>query len=364
MLSTSAVVRKDELAKACVGCCVVAMLASGSAGCFSTRTVTAAHLRPLRTTQHGDDVALGHDSGVPVRLSPTAWVRFRRTNGSTTGWIPARRLRVDREMVWGRDEGAGIDGVRWPALAEMEVNDLDFSRTLAGTAGGVAVVAGAALIEVMIIGLVAGLTGGAVEMNEVGILRGAFDGLGSLVLRRPVADESFALERPAAEVTAAAASARPFFSGAATRRAYLRLLGQAASGVTLDPDGRAAAVATFTGALRLLNVTELGGGVRLFGTGQGGDRRWTAAPFMRLGVHLDVDAARRFAVFAGVEAAARADARLGFVAGVRWRPRGGPLQLGLYPMNPSYGGEPTGAPVPAQRTRRHFTTTLELAFVL
>lgn len=350
------------------GCCLLGVV---SGGCFSTRTVTAAHLGSLRAPAEGDELVLPHDSGVPVRLSPTARVRFRRIDGTTTGWLPARRLRVDREMVWGSASGdpAKVDGIRWETLAELEVNDLDFARSVAGTAGGAALVMGAALVEVIAIGLVAGITGGLVQVDEIGITRAALGEVTAHIGRRPDADESFAWERPPPDPAAAVARARPLFAPSAKRRALVQVVGTVGSGVRLESTRALVPVATFAAGVRLLNVIEVGGGLRLMGDAPasvaepavGAGQRWTAAPFLRLGLHVDVDAARRVAVFAGIEGSTRGPAQLGLTCGVRWRPGGGALQLGLYPMNPLYGWEASAQRRPPHRS---LATTLELAFLL
>jgi hypothetical protein len=364
-------VRSDDVGHWLAGCVLAVVLG----GCYSTRTVTAAHLSILRAAEHRADLVVGHDSGVPVRLSPGAQVRFRRLDGTTTGWLPGSRLRVDREMIWvlPADPGArvlapraGVDGIRWSALAEMEVNDVDLGKTVLGTTAGGAAIVGAVGVEAVAIGLIACLTGGHLKIDELGFARAVTEVVGSKMFARPQADDSFAAEAPPVDLKAAAERARPLFSPAARRRSVVRVVAGAESGATIAPGGGLLATGGLSAGLRLWSTLELAGGLRLTrlepgDAGVAADRRWRVSPFVRAGLHLDVDAGRRVAVFAGWELASR---QLGLVGGVRWRPGGGPLQIALYPMNPLYLWEkPATSEAPAPPARRSLATMLETTFV-
>src|SRR6266404_177081 len=104
--------------------------------------------------------------GVPgIHIGPRSWVRFRRNDGTRTGWCEAGALWVSGQAV----VVPGPEGLRWQDIQAIEVNELDLARS----AGGIVVGTGLVIAEILI-----------------GVARGALDEVSTEVLQRPPDDPS------------------------------------------------------------------------------------------------------------------------------------------------------------------------------
>ncbi|HET6281131.1 MAG TPA: hypothetical protein VFH73_09200 [Polyangia bacterium] len=309
-------------------------------GCYGTRAVPVTQIASLKHGDRGREAVLA--SGLRgVRVGPRSWLRFRRWDGSRTPWFEARKLRVnDRHVVTAEPRAhsaaptTGIEGLDWALVAGVEVNELDLEESLVGITAGTAAVLAAMMTEAFVIGVIGALSGGHLQVNDLGITRGALESVAGEALKRPDED-------PAARSTVLAAPtteespARPLFSPEARRRDLCL--------VTVSSEGGIDGARTFTSVggvavgLRLVDLFELGVGARsslLAPTTEGEPFRLASVPFVRFGLHLDLTAGRRVALAVGADlggASGKVNAR--FLYGLRVRLTD-KLQLGLYPWNP------------------------------
>jgi hypothetical protein len=162
--------------------------------------------------------------------------------------------------------------------------------------------------------------------------------------------------------------AEPFFSDSARRRSWI-MFGATADGGT-DFSRTDGGTGSVVAALRLGRAFEIGGGVRLFsmqvseGYADAGRTAWSFVGLGRLGVHLDLDANRRFAIPVSIEAGAGRGAdfhgRLNIGLRVRvWRD----LTVGLLPFNPTLVYFSKDSLLEGAR-RWRFPTTLEVGVSL
>jgi hypothetical protein len=337
---------------------LLAPMALSAMACYGTSTIPAAGALPLRQGPWDRDLLLRDQDADRVRLAPGSWVRLRRADGQATRWFEARSLRTDGDRIWGRSRpgartGIVVDGVAWGDLRAVEINQFDLAETVVGTAAGTTVVFAAAGLELTLILILGLLSGGHLQTTDLGITRGAVEMVVAQAFRRPAQAErpaSLALPPATAET-----HGRPLFTGAAIRRDRVRLSTSTEMGAAaLD---RAGAVVGLAASLRLLNTWELGGGLRLIGRERAEATSLSgsvaAAPFARVGLHLDVDAARRFAAALGVDAG-RDHAKLNL--GLRFRATRD-LQIGLHLLNPMSARHDG-------RWRRFLVTTVEIGLLL
>jgi hypothetical protein len=287
-----------------------------------------------------------------VHIGPRSWVRFRLKGGAVTPWFQARKLNVNQRLVvltGGRahpDPAPSSDqALLWEDVAAVEVNDFDLAETVAGATAGSVIVVTAAAAEVLLLGAIAAVTGGHAS-GDLGITRGAVDLLAGEVLKRP--DEAPDAGAVVLAATATELEARPLFSGQGRRRDLVLFTAGVEGG--LGAGDALAPVGGVTAGLRIDHLFDLGLGVRTSLAGSNGSRRTVSAPFLRLGLHLDLDAGRRVAVAVGAELGGTSSAtHARFLFGARVRITDS-LQLGLYPWNPvaTTAAEPGAPPSPSR----------------
>ncbi len=319
-----------------------------SAGCYGTRSAPATRVSALKQGGHGREIVL-KQGPLGVHIGPRSWVRFALRDGRRTPWFEAGSLRVSDLMIVTTDgqphplAGAPVvGGLAWEDLASIEVNDLDLGKSVLGVCAGSGVVAVAATTELLLIGALEAITGGHAN-SDLGITRGAFDMVVGEALKRPEDAAEVNPEMLDASVDEVAKT-RPLFSGRAQRR-DLTIFTFAAEGgfdamPTLPSDlsgGALGAVGGVAVGLRLVNIFELGLGVRSSLVAPATDAepaRIISTPFFRMGLHLDLDAARRVAVAVGADLGGLpGEGHARFLYGVRVRLTDR-VQLGLYPWNP------------------------------
>ena len=124
-----------------------------------------------------------------------------------------------------------------------------------------------------------------------------------------------------------------------------------------------APVTRLCATVRLRNIIELGGGVRMDAQPgeQGAHPRPELIPFVRAGLHLDLDMQRRFAIPAFVDIGNVAgETRTRFAFGLRVRINDD-ISLGLFLYNPTLA---SGTTETSSHARITHTTTVELGFAL
>jgi hypothetical protein len=348
------------------------------ASCYTTRGVAPSGTVGLGAgAAHPGELVLAAERRRRVRIGPRSWLRFIRHDGMVTPWFEARQLRVSGEGVLapgGTSPGSPALYVRWDEVARMEVNDLDVGLTVVGALGAATAVMGAAMVEMMLMAAIAGLTGGHIRPSELGITRSAFDAVVEQAGKRPPDAPTAALlalapAPPLPPVEAAAV--RPLFSSAAIRRDLVRLVLATELGATswpLYPSGSFVAVA------RIHNGFEVGGGLRLLSTPAGPDSsaaRVTPLALLRLGWHLDLDARRRVALPLLFEGALGSQGHVRLVWGVRVRVTER-ATLGLYPWNPMLWPQPHPAnadvsnaiAAPVQGAQPGYLSSLDVAWAI
>jgi hypothetical protein len=313
------------------------------AGCYGTRSAPATRVSQLKRGGHGREIVL-RQGLLGVHVGPRSWVRFALRDGSHTPWVEAGRLRVNDTVIVTTDGytqpytgNAVAGGLAWEDLAWIEVNDLDLGKSVVGVCAGTGAVALAATAEILLIGAIEAVTGGHVN-TDLGITRGAFDAVAGQVLKRPDDDDDLELRAGPTVSIMDAADALPLFSGRAHRRDLAIFTFATEGGVDVTssvPVGPG--VAGVTVGLRLMNIFEVGVGVRSSLTAPlvtGDAIRVASTPFFRFGLHLDLDAARRVAVAVGADLGGLpGETQARFLFGVRLRLTD-TLQVGIYPWNP------------------------------
>ncbi|MEP6654642.1 MAG: hypothetical protein ABJA82_14870 [Myxococcales bacterium] len=344
------------------------------ASCYSTQAQRAPGLDSLRQPNQSREILLAVGQQGRIRIRPGSLVRFRRVDGASTSWVEATRVRLTPEVIVVDRGQAGSQVLHWTEVAGVEVNDLDVGLTIVGVAAGATLTMVAAVTEVVV---VAALESVHIRVHEVGLTRATVDALMSATGRH-IDDDPMERRLLAEEGDVALAevmmSARPLFSTEARRRDLLRASLAIDSGVVWE-QGLPLTQVGVMGSFRLLNILELGLGVGMADVGPPAGGRpppaislGTAPPVDRvrvtgrgrLGLHLDLDAARRVALFLGQEVGVSSggwvDTRT--IWGVRFR-LSDRWELGLLPFNPRVSWpQPNGLSMTA------YASSLELAWVL
>jgi hypothetical protein len=308
------------------------------AGCYATNAAPVTRTASLREGGHGREVVL-EEGPTGTHIGPRSWVRFDLRDGSRSRWFEADKLRVNHEVVLASDGPAGaaarglsVEGLRWDQVETVEVNDFDLGETMAGVTAGAAVIVTAATAEVLLLAALEGVTGGHVQ-GDLGITRAAVEAVAGEAWQRPP-------EHPAARAMTLDASAvvepevRPLFSSEARRRDLVLFTVSSEAG--FDAGLAPAPVAGVAAGVRIDNFLDLQLGARGALAPATADQpaRVRDMPFLRLALHVDLDAGRRVALAVGADFGLTSEeTRVRFLYGVRVRLTDR-LQLGLYPWNP------------------------------
>jgi hypothetical protein len=217
-------------------------------------------------------------------------------------------------------------------IAKIEINDLDMGDTLVGIVAGTTAVVAAATVEACLIATLEAITGGHMD-SDLGITRAAFvaavDHIGERPKETPAAQQAV-MPAPDDDLSL---GFRPLFSGQAVRRDWLRLVASMEVG---SEEIHPTPMSSVAAGLRLWNVLEVGGGVaaRSHASAEAGPYRMRFSPFLRMGLHLDLDSRRRVAIpllFDLGWVDGRNTARFTYGLRVRLTDR---LGVGLLPWNP------------------------------
>jgi hypothetical protein len=287
-----------------------------------------------------EEGVLRDETGDAIRLDPRSRIRFHRTDGMWTEWWTASDLLVAKDGVLFDEEHGGI---RWADVDSAEVENFSGGKTLVATVA----------ITAATIGLVFALSKakGGPKLGHLHLdIRtngGGHSSSSDAVPRVVGPPESFASpERD---------GATPLFDGLTKRRSIVRF------GAALDAGAPFGATSRWSsgalGVLRFTDFFEMGAGVRMLGRGSAADAVW----IMRLGMHAELDAHRRFAfplLFDfGRGSAVSSTFRITF--GLRVRATDA-LWIGLHPLNPMYVGYEKNAAAPSGWT---FPTSVEASFM-
>lgn len=321
-------------------------------GCFHTRSVAGPDMRAIARGAKSVRTV----EGPRVRVDPNSNVRFHRSDGTTTPWIKAGDLVVNDDGVM-LAESYGRDGLRWGDVVYSEVNN---------TSGGytVLVVAGSAALIALIVAAIAAGSDADVDVDGCGNCNGFtgcyigghshshvdyyptgeyppnYDG-GPVIRSSKGIDEarlppqnlpdpalgSYGLDLPSEH------NAQPLFNADENRRADVGFTVFAEGGALhYDPEYFQTSLG---GGFRFNNMWEIGGGVTRFGgPGDAIVGTDTMYPFVRLGLHNDLDPGRFVAIPTSVEVGGlpgRAT-HVRFIYGVQVRIS--PFNyIGIYPAN-------------------------------
>lgn len=260
-----------------------------SSACTSTRTVPTAALMPLQTPQQREALVLDTAQG-RVRVGPNTKLRFHLVTGEKTAWLRARSLRTN-------DDGVFVDGDRkdlgwaWGDIAQAEVKNFSGAKTFALLVGSAAVVA-------TVVALAAASDGKCCASASVGVAEASLrTAHAAAVLAShggvgPRADDSAA---PDAHDEGAPPVAEHLFTGVERRRSVLEVVPSTQAMLPILAPGRYEQSAGVS--LRLLDVWELGFVARaamIEPRYEDATLRFVAAA--RAGLHLELDAERRFAI--------------------------------------------------------------------
>lgn len=338
-----------------------------SAGCYTTSATGGKQALRLGAGGSAREILLPNGSLTGIRVRPSSWIRLSLRDGSATRWFEARNVRVAEGMLLGHGCAArrGIECERTVMvasrdIAKIEINDFDMGDTLIGIAAGTSVVVAAAAVEACLLVALEAVTGGRLN-SDLGITRAAIEAAVKPAGRRPAEtpwEEQPDTAPPDPELVA---HARPLFSRQAERRDWVRLMLSSEAGFD---DARPSPSAGVVATLRLWNVLELGGGLRFAGQATSeleNGRLVRPIPFLRYGLHLDLDARRQVAIPLLVDhgwADGGSCVRLTFGVRVRLTER---FSLGIFPFNPVW----SPAPDPSSTNRRlSHVTGLEAAWTL
>ncbi|HVZ74746.1 MAG TPA: hypothetical protein VHJ20_20325 [Polyangia bacterium] len=327
----------------------LAMFALG--GCYATTSAAVDPASALRRgAQRREIVVAGGPLGAHV--GPSSWLRFTLRDGARTPWLVAGRLRVNDARVdttgalaHPTDAPPANTSVAWADVASVEVNELNMPETFAGVAAGTVVVTTAAVVEVALLAIVSSASCGHVN-GDLGLTRGAFEAVAGEAFQRPD-DEETAPPPSIPTLEANEDPPRPLFASEARRREVALFTFSTEAGV--DAGLGPGAVGGVAAGVRLAHVFDVQLGARTSLTPTSNSPTTPALvrslPFVRLGLHLDLDAGRRVALAVGGDLAMSSDeTRLRLLYGVRVRATDH-LQIGLYPWNP-VAVSTTAAPSP------------------
>lgn len=264
------------------------------------------------------------------------------------------------------------DGLRYADMSSAEVKNLSGGKTLVAVVAVSAVAVGLVAVAVLTkgkgvpdlplepaatVGHVAARTAVHVAVRAPGCCMVVVGGGGATKSKPPAElpeSTEGGLSKPGYALPTSTDSYR-LFDGVDRRRAAVRF------GLALDAGLLANRRDLWTGGavgiLRLTDLFELGGGMRLLGRGNHVDRVFLA----RVGLHAELDARRRVALPLSLDVGGSATvgfhARLNF--GLRLR-LADAWSLGVYPLNPSY----TAMHSPREPgSRWSFPSTIETSFV-
>lgn len=274
-----------------------------------------------------DDQVRAFYEAVDVRLASI------RIHTAPQGWraplynwrlIDALRIGVTSKIGW-----------PWERVAAIEVENVSGGKTLAAIIGTMAVAVAVLPVALMVRG--GPLAQGRTPSSGGQGARLAGDTL-DVLARAGNAGNAGLPARGAWEpelATAESLGAKPMFSTGAQVRSILR--------PTLALDTGAAKTGDLVGTgviakLRLMDVFEIGGGVRLIGTRDERGWRTSVTHVFAMGTHLPLDAGHRFALPIGFEAsgggAVAHDVRVPW--GFRYTPHGGRWFGTLQPATPAW----------------------------
>lgn len=338
-----------------------------SAGCYTTSATGGSQALRFGTGGNAREILLPDGTLTGIRVRPSSWIRLTLRDGGVTRWFEARNVRMAEGMLLGRGCAArrGVECERTVMvasrdIAKIEINDFHIGDTLIGIAAGTSVVVAAAAVEACLLVALEAITGGHLK-SDLGITRAAIEAAVSPAGRRP--SETPREDQPDAAPPdpELVAHARPLFSRQAERRDWVRLVLSSEAGFD---DAKPSPSAGVAANLRLWNVLELGGGLRFAGQATSElerDRLVRPIPFLRFGLHLDLDARRQVAIPLLVDHGwvdGGSCVRLTVGVRVRLTER---FSLGLFPFNPAW----SPAPDPSS-TNRHLShvTGVEAAWTL
>lgn len=328
----------------------------------------------------GDSIVLSGDLGPWL----TRFVNKHPTDAPSGTWSFHSTAGVWFDGIGGaglphilREGIVGHDGLRWVDITSAEVRNLSGGKTLVAVVAVSAVAVGLVAVAVLTKGKALELPFKAGSSVAEATARGAVHvavrlpahccsggGGGSKPKPAVVAssEDQAGLGKPGYELPATNGAYR-LFDGVDRRRASYRIGAALDFGAPIDR--RHAWSAGAVPMLRITDLFEIGGGLRLLGRGQSVDRVWLG----RVGLHAELDARRRFALpfsldFGG-SSTVSFHARLNFGLRVRvvdaW-------SIGLYPVNPTYTRLRTqplalsGAGQPEPVPHWSFPTTIETSF--
>lgn len=342
----------------------------GAVGCYATQPVAPEAFGELRRGNRSRELVLRSGERSRVRIGPGSWIRFQRVDGLYTSWIEARTLRVGPDHV---ALGQPDDGLilRWSDLVAVEVNDVDAGRTVVGIVAGTSLVVLAAAAEVLVLAALEAATGGHLHGGDLGITRGAMNAVLEHAGERPEDAPEALTHGDAAAVGEPVVLVSPLFAREARRRDIVRFGASVETGIEVSGNLMQSEATAMLG-LRWLNVLELGAGLSTV-TGPLTDDSGAATaatttglwatsrviPRARLGLHLDMDANRRFALALGQQVGVGThgwvDLRTEWGLRVRLNDR---LQAGIYPVNPRISWPGTAA------ARTTYVSALELSWLM
>src|SRR5258708_6319346 len=112
-------------------------------GCYSTRSASLGGMVAVPKAENRQEIVV--KPGVPgIHIGPRSWVRFRRNDGTRTGWCEAGALWVSGQAV----VVPGPERLRWQDIQAIEVNELDLARSAGGIVVGTGLVIAESLIGV------------------------------------------------------------------------------------------------------------------------------------------------------------------------------------------------------------------------
>lgn len=342
---------------------LLALLGLFGTGCYATpQLVAGPELLSLQTPRQRRPLLLRTVEGKQVRCDPNSYIRFHRPDGQASPWLRVDSLRVGPRGVWtGQPELRSEDGLPWAGIRLAEVTNLSGGRTFGSLMAHTAMTA--LLLPVVALG--AGLTKGANFGSLSGSLSSSASASDLSIQDLPTEPANGAAASPVlgdGRLGAPGAEAAPLFSSGMRRQAIARfvLAGEAVTDL-ISRDGMNAGLSL---VVRFWDLLEVGGGWRYLLTAlpsSVGDQLYHShIGLFRAGLHLDLDARRRFAIPLGVElgggAAVRAQFRCNLGLRVRLVDR---VFAGVYLFNPSYVGF-RGGSAPARASGWSFLSGLEL----